>query len=163
MPDWFTFNFQPLEQSNRTALGRRVSIYRLASIIHPTTKYLWQTFQTHPAAVLNPSCTALKTLPTSPAGLSPAMGWNPPATRMGAPHLTHLCVHGPPARLCETNSLFSSSGARSRLRRGGAHCAALPRQWRHMGNRRISRSPFQRATTSAAYYVRQRSLEGYIF
>lgn len=119
MPDWFTFNFQPLELSNQTPLGRRVTIYRMASIIRPTTKYLWQTFQTHLAAVLKPSSTALKTLPTSPAGLSPAVGWNRPATRMGAPHLTHLCVHGPPARLCETNSLFSSSGARSRLRGGG--------------------------------------------
>lgn len=40
----------------------------------------------------------------------------------------------------------------------GAHCAALPRQWCHMGNRRISRLPFQRTTNGAAYYVRQRSL-----
>lgn len=84
-------------------------------------------------------------------------GGNRPATRMGAPHLTHFCVHGPPARLCETNSLFSTSRARSMLWRG-AHCTALPRQWGHMGNRRMSRSPFQRTTNAAAHYAWQRSL-----
>lgn len=40
----------------------------------------------------------------------------------------------------------------------GALCAALPRQWCHMGNRRISRSPFHCPTNGGAYYVRRRSL-----
>lgn len=78
-------------------------------------------------------------------------------------HIMHTCcVHKPPARLCETNSLSSISGARSTLRRG-AHCAALPRQWGHMGSRRSSCLPFQRTTNSTAYYVWQRSLWGDCF
>lgn len=66
----------------------------------------------------NSSSTAQRTLSISPAGLSLAVGRNRPATRMGAPHLTHFCVHGPPACLCETNSLFSTSRTRSMHWRG---------------------------------------------
>lgn len=68
--------------------------------------------------VQNSSSTAQRTLSISSVGLSLAVGWNRPATRMRAPHLTHFCVHGPPARLCETNSLFSTSKAGSMIWRG---------------------------------------------
>ena len=143
-----------------TTMLTRISVH---FSVHKQRKYLWQTFQRHPAVVQNSSSSpAQRALSISPAGLSRAVGWNRPATRMGAQHLTHFCFHGPPARLCETNSLFSTSRARSMLWRG-AHCTALPRQWGHMGNRRISRSPFQRRTNGGAHYAWKRSLWGYSF
>ena len=87
-----------------------------------------------------------------------AVGWKSTGHAHGSPtSYTLLCPRASCSPLCETNSLFSTSRAGSTLWRG-AHCTALPRQWGHMGNRRMSRSPFQRTTNAAAHYAWQRSL-----
>lgn len=73
----------------------------------------------HPAGKQNYFSNAKGMVSISSAGLALAKRGIDRATRVGAPHLTHFCVHGCPACLCETNSLSSTSRAWSMLWRGG--------------------------------------------
>lgn len=60
-------------------------------------------------------------LSISPASCSLIVGWNPDATRAGAPHPARPCVHGPPAGPVKPTvySLPAGLGANAGRRRGG--------------------------------------------
>lgn len=67
---------------------------------------------------------------------------------------TLLCPRASCSPLWNQQFILYQQGREHALEGGGAHCAALPRQWGHMGNRRISRSPFQRTIKQAQRIMR---------
>lgn len=128
-------------------------------------KYLAQTFQKHLAVVQNSSSKLREHFSISSAGSSVAVGRNRPTTGVGAPRLTHFCVHRPAARLCETNSLFSTSRAGStlwRVRRGGdgggGALYGITKTMRPYGEQKDLPLAFSAHNNGAAYYAWQRSL-----
>lgn len=75
--------------------------------------------------------------------------------RAWQPHILHTSVSTGLLLASVKPTVYSlPAGPGACSGRGGAHCAALPRQWGHMGNRRISRSPFQRTIKQAQRIMR---------